>query len=108
MKKIVVKFTGEINDLLSEKNLKLRFTESVIDYLSEVGYDPKMGARPLARKINDLIKVPLSRKILFEKVLPGSMIVVDYVENEITFDIKQGFSTHNVVDEHGYIVLDKP
>lgn len=108
MKKIVVKFTGEINDLLSEKNLKLRFTESVIDHLAEVGYDPKMGARPLSRKINDLIKVPLSRKILFEKVLPGSVIVVDYAENEIVFDIKQGFSTHNVVDEHGYIVLDKP
>ena len=108
MKKIVVKFTGEINDLLSEKNLKLRFTESVIDYLAEVGYDPKMGARPLSRKINDLIKVPLSRKILFEKVLPGSMIVVDYIDDDIVFDIKQGFSTHNVVDEHGYIVLDKP
>lgn len=108
MKKIVVKFTGEINDLLSEKNLKLRFTESVIDHLAEVGYDPKMGARPLSRKINDLVKVPLSRKILFEKVLPGSMIVVDYVENEITFDIKQGFPSHDVVDEHGYIVLDKP
>lgn len=107
MKKIVIKFTGEINDLLSEKNLKLRFTESVIDHLAEVGYDPKMGARPLSRKINDLIKVPLSRKILFEKVLPGSLIGVDYVENKIVFDIKHNYLSHNMIDEHGYIVLDK-
>jgi ATP-dependent Clp protease ATP-binding subunit ClpA len=108
MKKIVVKFIAEINDLLSEKNLKLRFTESVIEHLAEIGYDPKMGARPLSRKINDLIKVPLSRKILFEKVLPGSLIVVDYAGDDIVFDVKQSYAPHTSVDEHGYIVLDKP
>jgi ATP-dependent Clp protease ATP-binding subunit ClpA len=39
-----------------------------VDQLVAVGYDPKMGARPLGRKIDELVKVPLSKKILFENL----------------------------------------
>ena len=42
--------------------------EGLIDHLAKVGYSDKMGARPLARKIDELIKVPLSKKILFENL----------------------------------------
>jgi ATP-dependent Clp protease ATP-binding subunit ClpA len=59
MKKIVVKFLNELNELLNEKNIRIRPTEQLVDHLTEVGFDPAMGARPLARKINELIKVPL-------------------------------------------------
>lgn len=68
IKKIVAKFIGQLRDSLQSKNINIIVTEPLVDHLVEVGYDPKMGARPLGRKIDELIKVPLSKKILFEKL----------------------------------------
>ena len=68
MRKIVGKFIGEVNDLLQDKHIKIRLSEAAVDYLIETGFDAKMGARPLQRKINEVIKVPLSKKILFENI----------------------------------------
>jgi ATP-dependent Clp protease ATP-binding subunit ClpA len=108
IKKIVAKFVNEMNELLSEKSLKVRLTESAVNYLAEVGYDPKMGARPLARKINDLIKVPLSKKILFDNIPTNSIIETDYKDGEFKFLVIDNY-TPNVpmIDSNGYIVLDQ-
>lgn len=107
IKKIVAKFINEMNDLLSEKALKIRLTEAATDHLAEVGYDSKMGARPLSRKINDLIKVPLSKKILFDAIPVNSIIEVDWAEDEFKFTILDAFTpTVPTVDKDGYIVLD--
>lgn len=106
IKKIVAKFVNEVNDLLNEKSLKIRLTEKATDYLAEVGYDPKMGARPLARKINDLIKVPLSKKILFDQVPANSSITVDWTGTEFTFDARPSIEAQPTVDDNGFIVLD--
>jgi ATP-dependent Clp protease ATP-binding subunit ClpA len=106
IRKIVVKFIKEVNDLLSEKSIKIRLTEKAVDELARVGYDPKMGARPLARKINELIKVPLSKKILFENVAPGSVVEVNFNE-EFTFEVHEGIgAVAPAIDSNGYIVLD--
>jgi ATP-dependent Clp protease ATP-binding subunit ClpA len=78
IKKIVAKFTGELRKSLKNKNINLIVTETLVDRLVEVGYDPKMGARPLGRKIDELIKVPLSKKILFEK-LSNCHVTADWV-----------------------------
>ena len=105
IKKIVAKFINEVNELLSDKSIRIRLTETAVDYLAEIGYDSKMGARPLARKINELIKVPLSKKILFENIQENSTIIVDYVNDEIVFN-----STVNAhlaaVDDNGYVILE--
>ena len=63
----------------------MALTEAAIDHLLDKGIDKKMGARPLARTINDLIKVPLSRKILFDKVSAHAIIEVDYHDGNLTF-----------------------
>ena len=69
IKKIVIKFTEDLKKQLTEKhNISLVLSEPVIEYLAEKGYDNKMGARPLARKIDELIRVPLSKKVLFERI----------------------------------------
>jgi ATP-dependent Clp protease ATP-binding subunit ClpA len=68
IKKIVIKFSDQLKASLDEKHIKLTLSEEVIDMLADKGYDPKMGARPLARKIDELIKVPLSKKILFDRL----------------------------------------
>ena len=109
MKKIVVKFLSELNDLLEEKNIKVRPTETLVDHLTEVGFDPAMGARPLARKINELIKVPLSKKILFDHIEAGSVVTADYADNEVKFIIVAptvDLLENKTVDENGFIVVE--
>ena len=107
IKKIVSKFINEINDLLSEKSLKLRLTEAAVDRLAEVGYDSKLGARPLGRKINDLIKAPLSKKILFENVTANHIIEVDWADDEFNLTVLEAFpNVAPMIDSNGYIVLD--
>jgi len=85
MTKIVSKFINELNDLLSSRKITIRLTPAATRHLIEKGFDQKMGARPLARVINDLIKVPLSKKILFEHVANGTSICVDLADNLLTF-----------------------
>jgi ATP-dependent Clp protease ATP-binding subunit ClpA len=68
IKKIVVKFLDQLKTSVAEKNIRLFFTEPVIELLAEKGYDSKMGARPLNRKIDELIRVPLSKRILFDQL----------------------------------------
>lgn len=110
IKNIVSKFINLMNDQLSEKGIKVRVTENAVDHLVKVGYDPKMGARPLGRKIDELIKVPLAKKILFENVPAGSIVVVDYADDAVKFDVQQVqaediFPTPQSVDENGIIVV---
>ena len=108
MRKIVGKFIGELNELLLEKQLRVRLTEAAVDELVTKGFDPKMGARPLQRKINDFIKVPLSKKILFDKIAPTSTVVIDFHNKEFTFQTIANTDTTFRIDENGYIVLEEP
>lgn len=89
IKKIVIKFVSDLQTALVEKhNITLNFTEEAIEYLAEKGYDPKLGARPLARKIDELIRVPLSKKILFEKIKDANvMCVIDPDTSDINFAV---------------------
>jgi ATP-dependent Clp protease ATP-binding subunit ClpA len=109
MKKIVVKFLNELNELLVEKEIKVHTTEALIDHLTEVGFDPAMGARPLSRKINELIKVPLSKKILFEHVELGSIVTADYQDGAVKFNIippSLDLLENKTVDKNGFIVVE--
>ena len=88
MKKIVIKFIAEVNELLEEKRLRIKLSETAVDYLVAQGFDRRMGARPLGRKINDLIKVPVSKKILFEQIAADSQIYIDLDEKTLTFTVE--------------------
>jgi ATP-dependent Clp protease ATP-binding subunit ClpA len=107
IKKVVVKFVDELKQSLSAKNIRLNLTEPAIEYLAEQGYDSKMGARPLSRKIDELIRVPLSKRILFDN-LQDTTITVNLVDGKLSFDNSfdpdQGRPT---VDNNGYIVIDR-
>jgi ATP-dependent Clp protease ATP-binding subunit ClpA len=103
VKKIVVKFVDELRVSLEDKNIRIRITEPAVDYLAEQGYDSRMGARPLGRKIDELIRVPLSRRILFEQ-LNHCEVVIDMQAGEITFQIQQ--QARPVVDPEGFIRVD--
>jgi ATP-dependent Clp protease ATP-binding subunit ClpA len=86
IKKIVLKFVEELKTSLAPKNIKLNLNESVIDYLADKGYDSKMGARPLSRKIDEIIRVPLSKKILFER-WSDCTVNVDIQDDAAVFDV---------------------
>lgn len=108
MRKIVSKFINELNDLLAEKQLRIRLTESAVDELIDKGFNDKMGARPLQRQINDFIKVPLSKKILFDSVPALSNIIVSFTDNKFDFQITAQAETIHRIDENGYIILEEP
>lgn len=108
MRKIVNKFIAELNDLMQDKQLRVRLTEKAVDELVANGFDPKMGARPLQRKINDLIKVPLSKKILFENINEGTTIIVDFADNEFAFQTVETSNFQHRIDDNGYIILEEP
>jgi ATP-dependent Clp protease ATP-binding subunit ClpA len=90
IKKIVVKFSDELKkSLKSVHDITLNLSEPVIEFLAEKGYDNKMGARPLSRKIDELIRVPLSKKILFERIKNSTVNVHIGLNDQIEFDVVQ-------------------
>jgi ATP-dependent Clp protease ATP-binding subunit ClpA len=103
IKKIVVKFIDELKASLVDRNIRIRLSESAVEHLAREGYDPKMGARPLSRKIDELVRVPLSRKILFEK-LRDCTVIIDLVDTTLSFDVH--VNQIHTVNSDGLIVLD--
>jgi len=65
MKSVTVKFLRELEDMLEPRNIVMEYDQEVIDWLTKRGFTPSMGARPMARLINEKIKKPLSKQILF-------------------------------------------
>ena len=89
IKKIVVKFTDELKkSIKAAHDITFNLSEPVVDFLAEQGYDKKMGARPLSRKIDELIRVPLSKKIVFEGV-KNANVTAHLVDDKIEFVVSQ-------------------
>ena len=64
MRRIVEKFLHQLEGYVSGRKMKLEFTDPLIEFLEREGFDPKMGARPLARLINERVKLPLARYMI--------------------------------------------
>jgi ATP-dependent Clp protease ATP-binding subunit ClpA len=100
IKRIVLKFLKQLQQAMAPKNIRINFSEALIEHLADKGYDAKMGARPLSRKIDELVRVPLSRKILFDDLM-NCEIMADYVNDQVTFDITSNLV--GSVDANGII-----
>lgn len=86
VKKIVIKFLNKLKQQLADQHsITLSHDEALVDYLAKVGYDDKMGARPLSRKIDELIRVPLSKRIIFER-LKNTTVIAVMVDDDIKFE----------------------
>jgi ATP-dependent Clp protease ATP-binding subunit ClpA len=105
IKKVVLKFVDELKDSLLNRNISLTLAESVIDMLADKGYDSKMGARPLGRKIDELIRVPLSKRILFDRLENCNIHAV--MKNDLVEFVIEIPTSTAIVTEDGYIVLDQ-
>ena len=86
MFKIVDKFVNELNSLMADKNVFVKLDDAARQLITDRGFNSKMGARPLLRTIDELIKKPLSREILFGQLVNGGVVVVSSKDNELTFD----------------------
>jgi ATP-dependent Clp protease ATP-binding subunit ClpA len=84
MIKIVKKFIDELNSLVKDKGIHVKPTTEAVEYLISKGFDNKMGARPLQRTIEEMIKKPLSKEILFGKLVNGGIVEVAIKNNELT------------------------
>ena len=85
VEQIVKKFIGDLNSQLKDKGIELVLTAKATKFLAEKGYDRKMGARPLARLIDNEIKSPLSRRVLFGDLVNGGRVTIDIVDNKLDF-----------------------
>ena len=86
---IVKKFVGDLNSQLKDKGIEIVLTAKATKWLAEKGYDSKMGARPLARIIDNEIKSPLSRRVLFGDLVNGGRITVDIVDDKLDFTVTE-------------------
>ncbi|MFO7963586.1 MAG: ATP-dependent Clp protease ATP-binding subunit ClpA [Desulfobacterales bacterium] len=85
MKQIVNKFMKELNTQLAAKNVSLSISDKVRTWLARKGYDPRYGARPLARVIQTEIKDVLSDKILFGELVKGGKVSIGMTKDRLTF-----------------------
>ena len=86
MSNIVNKFIGQLNEQMTDKNIKVKLSKKAKEQLQDEGFDVKMGARPLQRVINTRIKLPLSKKILFDSIT-NQKLSVDYNKDSDEFTI---------------------
>jgi ATP-dependent Clp protease ATP-binding subunit ClpA len=88
VKVIVDKFMRELNHQIKDKGVEIVLTDDSRDWLAKNGYNAKLGARPLNRLIDNEIKSPVSRKILFGELKNGGKVFVNVVDNKLDFVVK--------------------
>jgi ATP-dependent Clp protease ATP-binding subunit ClpC len=89
LNQIVDLMLKDLQKRLSERKLKLELTKSAMNWLTDAGYDPTFGARPLRRAIERYVENPLSSKILGGEYKEGDTILVDQVDDELIFSKKE-------------------
>ena len=87
--KIVTKFIKDLENSVSDKNIKISLSMKAKKELARLGYDKLMGARPLQRVISDKIKIPLTDEILFGDLKDGGSVKIDFTKEEFTFVYKK-------------------
>ena len=92
---VVDKFVVELQVQLDAKGVSLEITSTARNWLAEKGYDKAMGARPMARLIQEKLKKPLANELLFGELVGGGSVRVDLQGDELKFDIQ---SAHQPVE----------
>jgi len=99
MIKVVKKFIDELNVLLKDKNVHVRPDVDAVEFLIKKGFDSKMGARPLQRTIDEFIKKPLSKEILFGKLVNGGIVEIGVKSNQLVLNYIDILPVKQKIDE---------
>ena len=87
--RVVDKFLMQLEEQLHEKKVDAVFTDALKDHLAEHGFDPQMGARPMARLIQDTIRSALADELLFGKLANGGKVTVDVKDGKVSLDFAE-------------------
>ncbi|UHD14996.1 ATP-dependent Clp protease ATP-binding subunit ClpA [Thiocapsa bogorovii] len=87
IRSVVDKFVFELEQQLEEKKVSLTIDADARAWLADKGYDPKMGARPMARVIQNHIKKPLANELLFGDLVAGGNVHIHVQGETLAFDI---------------------
>jgi ATP-dependent Clp protease ATP-binding subunit ClpA len=90
--KVAKKFTHELSEQLAERNVKLKISDEALEYFSQQGFDPYLGARPMRRYIQNELSDRLADELLFGKLINGGTVFVNLVDNKINLSIKKNRS----------------
>jgi len=97
-RKVVIKFVTELEEQLREKNLSIHVDEPSVDYLLKKGFDSRMGARPMARTVDKLLRIPISKRLLLDKIsnckikvrVVNKKLLIKFIKNDgTTTEIKE-------------------
>ena len=92
--RVVDKFLMQLEEQLHEKKVEASFTDNLRKFLGRKGFDPLMGARPMARLIQDMIRKALADELLFGKLASGGRVVVDLDEkDQVKLEFYEGDAT---------------
>ncbi|HXL75006.1 MAG TPA: ATP-dependent Clp protease ATP-binding subunit ClpA [Burkholderiales bacterium] len=80
--RVVDKFLMQLDEQLAEKKVEAQFTQSLKEHLAKKGFDPLMGARPMARLIQDTIRRALADELLFGRLQHGGRVSIDVGDDE--------------------------
>ena len=86
---IVDKFLTKLQAQLDARNVELIYSNKVLNWIADNGFNKEMGARPMERFITNNIKKPLVDKVLFGELSKGGVIKVDLVKNSVKFSAKK-------------------
>ena len=88
--RVVDKFLMQLEAQLTEKKVEVSYTEALKKYLAKNGFDPLMGARPMARLIQDTIRRALADELLFGRLASGGKVTIDVdADNKVKLDISE-------------------
>jgi ATP-dependent Clp protease ATP-binding subunit ClpA len=106
--RVVDKFLMQLEDQLHEKKVDITFSDALRQHLAKKGFDPVMGARPMARLIQDAIRRALADELLFGKLVNGGRVDVDVNDkDEVTLDFPPNDSGDAPRREQGEPVLSE-
>ena len=88
IRQIVLLQIKSVQKMLAENGVELEMTDAALNFLSQVGYDPEFGARPVKRAIQRYLLNDLSKQILAEKITKDNQIVIDVKDDHIVFTNK--------------------
>ena len=83
IRKVVDKEVALLADMLADKQVRLELSEAARDWLAEHGYDPQMGARPMARLVEQKLKKPLAEAMVFGNLTEGGSALADLQDDDI-------------------------
>jgi ATP-dependent Clp protease ATP-binding subunit ClpA len=95
---VVEKFVLQLEAQLMDRNVQIDLSPAAAEWLANKGYDDKMGARPLARVIQESIKKPLAEELLFGKLMKGGVVKVKVKDDKIDLEVlapEQARITHS-------------